>query len=209
MNVDLRRGSAVILPENYMLLMVHKVYMNDPEVTKLSFENMDMKEDPRIAKKLVAALHRNTHLTELNLANSNLKATEGIPLGLALKENETLAVLNIESSFLDVPGLLSIADGLKVNRSLSTLKMNGLKSLPKGCGASVEEAFAEAMKTNTTLERLGLTLQLPNHRDVIDRRLMQNGDKRRRTRQTMKKLELEQGKENGPPTVQPSGYPAK
>jgi len=94
-----------------MLFMVHKVYMNDPEVTSLSFENMDMKDDPRIAKKLVQGLHFNTHLTELNLSNSQLKATEGVPLGEALKDNKTLTVLNVESSFLDVPGLRRRSEG--------------------------------------------------------------------------------------------------
>ena len=86
------------------------------------------------------------------------------------------------SSFLDVPGLLSIAEGLKVNRTLETLKVNGLKSLLKGVGASVEEAFAKTLETNTTLTRLGLNLQNPHWRDMIDRRLMQNADKRRKTR---------------------------
>jgi hypothetical protein len=218
-DVELRRGNSVVLPENWMLYMVHKVYMNDPEVKELSFENMDMKDEPRIAKKLVAGLHRNTHLLDLNLANSNLKATEGVPLGEALKENKTLTVLNIESSFLDVPGLLSIAEGLKSNRTLQTLKVNGLKSLLKGVGASVEEAFAKAMEVNTTLTRLGLNLQNPHWRDIIDRRLMQNADKRRKTRLAAKQMQAvsqfiavsprkERGQENDPPTVQPSGYPS-
>jgi hypothetical protein len=235
-DVELRRGSSLVLPENWMLFMVHKVYMNDPEVTSLSFENMDMKDDPRIAKKLVQGLHFNTHLTELNLSNSQLKATEGVPLGEALKDNKTLTVLNVESSFLDVPGLLSIAEGLKVNHSLETLKLNGLKSLLKGVGASVEEAFAKAIEKNTTLTKLGLNLSNPHWRDMIDRKLTQNADKRRKTRLLQKKAKMvtsminpvspkgspksaqpktapapatgdDVGQENAPPTVQPSGYP--
>jgi len=85
-------------------------------------------------------------------------------------------------------------------------------------GASVEEAFAKTLETNTTLTRLGLNLQNPHWRDMIDRRLMQNADKRRKTRLANKRaskdavLEVpagknELGQENAPPTVQPSGYP--
>ena len=34
-DVELRRGSSLVLPENWMLFMVHKVYMNDPEASIL------------------------------------------------------------------------------------------------------------------------------------------------------------------------------
>jgi hypothetical protein len=186
---EFKKGAGITMQGDWMLFMVHRVYQNDPEITELSFENMHMPDsrlEPRVAPKLMEALHFNTHLRKLNLNNANLQAPEGVTLGSALRENTALRTLLLESSFLDAHGLAEIANGVASNRALETLKLNGLKNFSGGPGALVEESFAKALEANTTLIKLGIELQNPHWRDTIDRKMMQNADRARRVRKSLR-----------------------
>ena len=86
------------------------MYQNDPEITELSFENMHMPDsrlEPRVAPKLMEALHFNTHLRKLCLAapapwcvprtpDDVLALAEALkaPLGLALGLQTMLRLLS-------------------------------------------------------------------------------------------------------------------
>ncbi len=65
-----------------------------------------------MAPKLCQALGHNTHITSLDLSNSNLQKTQGPQLAESLAKNSTLKQLNVESNFLDPEALTVIAVSL-------------------------------------------------------------------------------------------------
>lgn len=167
-----------------MIWMVHRVYLNDPSVTTLSFSNMDMpnsRDELRVGPKLMESLKHNTYLENLELQNCNMQSDLSRSLGEALRVNTTLKSLNLEGNALDANGLLLIAESMSVNNGLEILKIQHQRS--GTVGVQVEEKFSEALMKNKTLVKLGIQLSNPHHRDQIDRKLMRNIEVRRRKRQ--------------------------
>merc|ERR1719333_188830 len=82
---------------DWMVWMVHRAYLNDPELVELNFNNMHMPPghmEHRIAPKLMKAMETNTHIECLSLMNSNLQKQQGVELAASLLKNCSLQVLN-------------------------------------------------------------------------------------------------------------------
>jgi len=185
-----QKGPGIKLPQNWMVWMVHRVYLNDPSVTTLSFSNMDVpnsRDERRVGPKLMESLKHNTYLENLELQNSNLQTDLSKALGEALRVNKTLKSLNLEGNSLDANGMLLIAESMSENNGLEILKIQHQKT--GTVGVQVEEKFHEALMSNTTLVKLGIRLSNPHHRDQIDRKLMRNIEVRRRKRRSLAKLD--------------------
>jgi len=178
-----QKGPGITLPQNWMVWMVHRVFLNDPSLTTLSFSNMEMpnsKDEQRVGPKLMESLKHNTYLENLELQNSSMLSDLAKPLSAALRVNTTLKSLNLEGNSLDANGLLLIADAMTENDGLEILKVQHQKC--GTVGVQVEEKFSEALKKNKTLVKLGIQLSNPHHRDQIDRKLMRNIETRRKKR---------------------------
>lgn len=169
----------------WMIWMVHRVHLNDPQLTSLSFWNLAMplpKEEPRIATKLMSAIVRNTHLTELSLVCSNLHGGEQVhELGQALARNRTLEILNVQCNWLMPHDLQAIFAGLAGNKALRELRCSD-----QFCEQQADrDTFATlhaSMQTNSTLQKLGMDLTNQYYRATILKALIRNMEAARRRR---------------------------
>jgi len=151
---------------DWMIWMVHRAYLNDPDLVEFDFNNLHMPPphiEARIAPKLVQAMESNTHIESLSIANANLMKAQGHELAESLKANTTLRVLNLESNNLDSAAVRDIAEAIHKNASskLETLRVSNQKQVGEFFGRPVEEAFGSLMEKNETIIRLGFPCDTP------------------------------------------------
>mmetsp|Transcript_28753 Transcript_28753/g.79189 ORF Transcript_28753/g.79189 Transcript_28753/m.79189 type:complete len:1154 (-) Transcript_28753:131-3592(-) len=186
----------------WMLWMVHRAHLNDPTLDVLNFANMAMplpQVEPRVAPKLMKALAHNTHLTQLELANTGLQKMQGPELAESLMKNTKLRVVNIETNCLDADSMLPIVHALKASAEssvLETLKISSQISA-QVLGRPFEEAMADMLSVNQRITKLGYACQDPNYRNKIDRCILKNADA---ARQRRKKTPI--GGDAGPPAIE-------
>ena len=145
------------------------------EANDESLKNLDLK-DVKVftnlhGEKLAKALEQNTNLEILDLSNTNLQTNTAIQISKALEVNKGLKVLILSNNDIRPDGMREIAQMLKVNTTLRELVLSNQKY---STGSSAEEAFAEALKKNTTLLKLALMIKGAPARTAIDRGLMKN-----------------------------------
>jgi len=170
---------------DWMLWMVHRVWLNDPELVELDFGQREMPLghlEPRIAPKLMEAIAQNTHLEKIVLNGSNLQKPEAALLGAALSKNTSLLELHLESNCLDAAALRELAVGIAANPEsrLEVLRLANQKHMGQFAGRPTEQAIANMMKLNDSIIKLGFECDDANWRNVIDRALLRNNDLWRR-----------------------------
>jgi hypothetical protein len=181
----------------WMLWMVHRAFLNDPTLTDFSFTGLAMPyphEEPRIAPKLCKALASNTHIVNLELANSNMQRLQAFDMAESLRKNTTLKVLNVESNNLDPAGLTEMATALTDARETSGLeiwRLNNQKVFGTNLGRPFEAAAANLADKNTNIVKLGFSVQDPHWRDQITKSMLRNNDVLRRKRKKHKTAKLD------------------
>ncbi|CAD7928380.1 unnamed protein product [Amoebophrya sp. A25] len=171
---------------DWMMWMVHRVHLNDPTLQELSFAGQKMPppdKEYRVAPKLAKAVGGNSYLQRLYLQNSTLQSGEADTLAGSLRSNSSLKELNLEGNFVDVSALSALADALLVNDGLEEIRMSGQRNecmSNRGMGQKFEEILGQAMMKNQSLITLGVALYNPTWRDVVDRALTRNNDRKKR-----------------------------
>lgn len=173
---------------NWMIWMVHRVWINDPSLEELDFTSMHMPPghvEKRIAPKLVAAIATNTHLEVLSLSNSNLQRVQGVELASALRTNSTLLELNLECNWLDSTTVRELALAIHANPAcqLEHFRVSHQKQMGQFFGRPTEEAIGEMMQHNETIVKLGFECDDAHWRNLIDRALLRNNDYWRKRQQ--------------------------
>jgi len=189
----------------WMVWMVHRLHLNDPDLKKLEFALFHMptgEEEPRIAPKLVKALEHNEHLQELLLAESHLNSSEVSQLAKSLRSNKKLPLrrLQLQANYLELSDLKDIFDSLQHNNSLEELTVDGqrckhgkYKELMSGeAGVDVCKAAADCLQTCKLIE-LGMLLHRAHWQDQIGKGLMRNREDRRKARQEARRVEAKRG----------------
>lgn len=172
---------------DWMLWMVHRAWLNDPELTIFDFDHLHMPAphlEPRIAPKLMKAMAHNTQIVQLHLNNSNLQKPQGMQLAQSLRKNKSLMVLGIETNNLDSTCIAEMARSLRdfPESCLQQWRFDGQRSCAGNFGRPVEQALAEMMETNTKMLKLGASLKDPHWRRCVDKSLMRNNDAFRKQR---------------------------
>lgn len=191
---------------DWMVWMVHRVHLNDPELSELDFGNMHMpppEVEPRVAPKLAAAIATNTHLQTLKLANADLRKGEALVIGESLAKNAALTHVDLSVNHVDSNAARRIAASMEENTAcqIQVLSLDH-QTDAKDFGRPVEEAFAAMLSKNRTLCKLGLSFNDAHWRDSALRSLLRNNDAARRRRKGSSHDEIEL-------PVQEKGEPAK
>merc|ERR1712048_595462 len=103
---------------NWMVWMVHRVFLNDPTLTELNFSTMVMplpNMEYRVAPKLMQALVTNTKLEKLLLSSSNLRRQQGPAFAEAMGKNTSLKIVDVSSNDLDVASIKATAQAIMMN----------------------------------------------------------------------------------------------
>lgn len=154
---------------------------NDPALTSLNFNNI--KEIPaQIFKDLFTHLSTNTHLTSLHLANTALTDAPAKMLAEALTHNTTLEHLNVESNFLSGSMICQLLNSINQQQSLVVFKVANQR--PDVLGVKNEMEIAKLLRTNTSLMRFGVCLEVAGAKLCVDQALQKNNDAARKERTT-------------------------
>jgi hypothetical protein len=175
-------------PISWMLWMVHRAYLNDPALMDFNFTGLSMPlpdEEPLVSPKLMKAMAGNTHIVNLDLANSNLQRKQGGALAESLGKNSTLRALNVESNCLDLEALTAIANSLTVASETSALevwKFSNQRVVGTNFGRAFEAVASNLVDKNKNITKLGFSPQDRHWLNQISKALLRNVDLVRRRR---------------------------
>jgi hypothetical protein len=196
----------------WMVWMVHRVFLNDPSVQELDFKRCSMpsaRDEPRIAPKLLRALRSNTHLRVLKLECANLEGEDQArELAESLRANRTLEVLNLESNCFTPSDLEVIFSSLAHNTAMKEIRLQaqlgdeqaeapaeqtpGFRTIASQADISLLSVVHQTMRTNHTLQKLGLYLTDCHYRNEITRALIRNTEITRRSKSASRRASKEE-----------------
>jgi len=170
---------------DWMMWMVHRAWLNDPELTELDFSGMRMPDghvERRIAPRLMEAVGSNTHLRVLSLSSANVQKAQGVQLAESLRKNTTLRVVNLEGNRLDSMAVraLALAVADNPNCGIEHFRLQHQGQAGVSFGRPAEEAVGQMMQSNQTIVKLGFECDDRHWRNVIDAALVRNNDASRR-----------------------------
>nr|XP_012614054.1 leiomodin-3 [Microcebus murinus] len=107
---------------------LRRVRADDPGLRELNLNNME--NVPRQALlDLVGALRRNRHVRALSLANVGADDAVAFAVAHMLRENRSLASLNLESNRIGGRGLVAVVRCLQFNETLTELRFHNQRHL--------------------------------------------------------------------------------
>mmetsp|Transcript_42727 Transcript_42727/g.110477 ORF Transcript_42727/g.110477 Transcript_42727/m.110477 type:complete len:854 (+) Transcript_42727:61-2622(+) len=187
------KGPKPRLLGTWMIWMVHRVYLNDPELKELDFSTYGLPawdEESRIVPKLWGALVHNEHLRNLLLADCNLlvpyvhrpttRDEQVESMANALAVSRSLRVLDVACNFFGPVDLQVLFGALAKNSSLEELRCSN--QFCEQAGREALQALDRALKQNQTLRKLGMELTDAHWRDQINRGLLRNQEAARKRR---------------------------
>lgn len=187
-------------PHRWMIWMVHRAQLDDPNLTTLSFSQLPMplpRDEPRISPKLMRAMATNTHVTSLEFSSSNLRPQECIQLAASLRCNTTLQELNLDGNHLDADSIYEIALALtdSPDSAITTWSCNSQMGLGVRFGRLVEQAVSNMVTKNSRITRLGFQFHDEHLAKVSDGAIRRNRDALRRQRKRANVLQDKKAEE--------------
>ncbi|XP_008825366.1 leiomodin-3 [Nannospalax galili] len=162
---------------------LRRVRQNDPDMKELNLNNIE-----NIPKEMlldfVNAMKKNKHIKTFSLANVGADESVAFALANMLRENRSIATLNIESNFITGKGIVAIMRCLQFNETLTELRFHNQRHM---LGHHAEMEISRLLKANNTLLKMGYHFELPGPRMVVTNLLTRNQDKQRQKRQEEQK----------------------
>ncbi|KAM5147785.1 leiomodin-3 [Mantella aurantiaca] len=170
---------------------LQSIRKNDPNIKEVNLNNIE-----NIPKEMlidfVNAMKKNKHVKTFSM--TNVGADENIAFALAnmLRENRSIATLNIESNFITGKGIVAIMRCLQFNEYLTELRFHNQRHM---LGHHAEMEIGRLLKANNTLLKMGYHFELPGPRMVVTNLLTRNQDKQRQKRKEEQKQQQEKDEE--------------
>eukprot|EP01102_Stenamoeba_stenopodia_P012033 TRINITY_DN374_c0_g1_i1.p1 TRINITY_DN374_c0_g1~~TRINITY_DN374_c0_g1_i1.p1 ORF type:complete len:190 (+),score=52.77 TRINITY_DN374_c0_g1_i1:68-637(+) len=169
--------------------LIERIRTNDAELTKVNLnshqalkagttgEFEDASPDTAIA--IAGAMESNDKVLDLQMARCHVNNDGAKALAHMLEVNKSLQNLNLETNDIGGEGILALIQALKNNETLTELKLtNQLKPIP----SDIERSLGPALESNTTLQKIVLTLREQSCRNSIDKIIFRNKDIARKKR---------------------------
>uniref|UniRef100_A0A3B3VF40 Leiomodin-3 n=1 Tax=Poecilia latipinna TaxID=48699 RepID=A0A3B3VF40_9TELE len=155
-----------------------KIRNNNPSITEVNLNNIE-----NIPKEMlvdyVNALKKNKHVKTFSIANTGADENTAFSLANMLRENRSIATLNIESNFITGKGIVAIIRCLQFNETLTELRFHNQRHM---LGHHAEMEISRLLKANNTLLKIGYHFELPGPRMVVTNILTRNLDRQRQLR---------------------------
>ncbi|KAL1021033.1 hypothetical protein UPYG_G00007860 [Umbra pygmaea] len=155
-----------------------KIRNNNPAITDVNLNNIE-----NIPKEMlieyVDALKKNKHVKTFSIANTGADENTAFMLAKMLRENRSIATLNIESNFITGKGIIAIIRCLQFNETLTELRFHNQRHM---LGHHAEMEVARLLKANNTLLKMGYQFEQAGPRMVVTNLLTRNLDRQRQMR---------------------------
>uniref|UniRef100_A0A3Q1FIB9 Leiomodin-1 n=1 Tax=Acanthochromis polyacanthus TaxID=80966 RepID=A0A3Q1FIB9_9TELE len=169
--------------------LMQQVRSNDPTLTELNVNNSEVIKTKTLIE-FAEALHNNTHIKAVALANCRADDHVAYAIAGTLRSNKTITSINLDSNHLTGKGILSLIQALQHNATLTELRFQNQRHI---CGGKTEMEMTKILKENTTLLKLGYHFELAGPRMTTTNILSRNMDRQRQKRL----LEQKQAQANG------------
>ena len=130
-------------------------------------------------RAVIEAFASNTVATSVAMVNAYINDGLGQAWGSVLTRNSTIQSLNLESNTISSGGMTALAEALRVNTTLTELK---LANQHIAFSQQAEMALAEALEGNTALTRCTIELRSSRARELMNKYLARNQDQLRQRR---------------------------
>jgi len=169
---DLVKTEPKFGTKTWLIWMVHRVFLNDPSLTRFEAPQHPGFGDLAGFPKLAVALAKNTHLESLLLSRSQFAEAEALAASLLV--NRSLRILDVDRTSLSALELILLANAIASACSLVEWRCNSTQKLGNFRGGPVWQAMVNAAKTNTNLCKLGFDVDGDQYRDAIQAQLARN-----------------------------------
>lgn len=157
----------------------------NPSITDVNLNNIE-----NIPKEMlleyIEALKKNKYVKAFSIANTGADESVAFSLANMLRENRSIATLNIESNFITGKGVIAIMRCLQFNETLTELRFHNQRHI---LGHHAEMEVARLLKSNNTLLKMGYHFELPGPRMVVTNLLTRNLDRQRQQRKEEQRLQ--------------------
>lgn len=173
--------------------LMEQVQNNDPSLSELNVNNSEVIKTKTLIE-FAQALHDNTHVKILALANCRADDHVAYAVASMLRSNKTITSINLDSNHLTGKGILSLIQALLRNSTLTELRFQNQRHI---CGGKTEMEMAKILKENTTLLKLGYHFELAGPRMTTTNILSRNMDRQRQKRLQEQKQAQANGEKKG------------
>ncbi|XP_019865757.1 tropomodulin isoform X2 [Aethina tumida] len=144
-----------------------------PDLVEVNLNNIKTISDENFAS-LFKALADNTYVQSFSLANTGLTDNQAAQLIEAVKKNNTLKVLNVESNILSPRCIVQLIEALLATKSIEEFRASNQRNYILGNKNEME--ITELIEKNPAIVRLGLHLEYNDARNRIATHLQKNID---------------------------------
>ena len=179
-----RGDFSTAAPSTEMQKTILKIVHNDPEITELKCQGdrffLMLKKGEIL--NLGKGLAKNSHVKVLQLNNVDLDKDFAFALAASLGENACLETIDLENNNIASEGVQALCDALRFNKTLKVLMLRNQGS--QSVSTEAEAVILDAMSSNVTLIKLGVSFRMKDIGDKIDKILSKNKDLVRKSRAT-------------------------
>lgn len=150
----------------------------DQTLTEITLNNM--KEVDDVLTAVADFLGKMDCVKRISVANTKMSNSIGLKFAEALKTNNSLVYLNMESNFLSGDVIVKLLEALENNTTLTELKV---ANQAKAAGALNEREMVKKLENNHTLLKFGHAFLTPGMGSMASRLILRNNDKARKARQ--------------------------
>ncbi|XP_074661359.1 tropomodulin-like isoform X2 [Tubulanus polymorphus] len=152
---------------------IQKLKGNDSKLTDLNLNNLKNISDERLFN-LFDAMKKNKHLRTFSMANIQGSDKHVKKLAEAIKENESLEVVNIESNFITGECLVLMMEAINENKNITEFRATNQRQ--KVLGVKVETRLTQLILANSKILTAAIDLATMNARVQVNEHLQNNRD---------------------------------
>ncbi|KAI1904054.1 hypothetical protein AGOR_G00001730 [Albula goreensis] len=157
---------------------LQRIKANDPTLTEVNLNNIKNIPIPTL-KDFAKAMEKNTHVKKFSLAATRSNDPIAMAFADMLRENKSLASLNLETNFITSAGVQALVGALQDNDTLTEIKIDNQR---QQLGTTVEMEIAKMLEENSSIIKFGYHFTKQGPRARAAAAITKNNDLVRRRR---------------------------
>lgn len=176
-----KTGTLVQRKRNKMEQVFDRIADNDPSCTAVELvgDPLFLALHQQEIIKSALAFKSNSHVTTLKMSLLRLDDEWAMHFATSLKQNNTLEKVVLDNNAIGSAGIRAIIEALSTNSSVTELQ---LRHQSKPVSSKDEDALPGLLENNTSLLKLGMDFRSTQAGNLIDKKIRNNQELRRKKR---------------------------